>query len=106
MQYTIRFSTFFYNDLAIVTAYLSQYSTSASSRFQARLRAQIDHIREMPDMYEAYRFAPAYRHVVVDKYVAIYKVDEEKREILLYRLLTARGILNTICICDMGKRLS
>jgi len=41
----------------------------------------------MPKMYAIYPFAPEYRHFVVDRFVVIYRFEEDTGEILIYRLL-------------------
>ena len=41
----------------------------------------------MPIMSAEYTFAPQYRHIVIDRYVIIYRFHEKENVISLYRLL-------------------
>jgi plasmid stabilization system protein ParE len=87
MKYKVDYSTFFFSDLAVITDYLSQFSSSASLRLKDSLRDRIEKIKVMPNMYEEYRYAPEYRHIVIDKDVVFYQIDDMKKTILLYRFL-------------------
>jgi plasmid stabilization system protein ParE len=87
MKYSAEYSYYFYNDLAIATDNLSQYSGTASARFKALLRDRINKAQEMPMMFASHPDAPRYRHIVVGKYVLIYRVEELAHRIYLYRLL-------------------
>ena len=87
MEYSLCYSNFFFDDLAVVMAYLSQYSDSAPSRFKDHLFERIEKVKTMPEMYATYSFAPEYRHIVIDRYIVIYRVEKEGRKIYMYRLL-------------------
>ena len=87
MKCTVELSVFFVSDITAVEAYISQFSESAFSRFKNMLSRCIDNIRDMPMMYAAYPFAPEYRHVVIDKYVMIYRYIEKENKVSIYRLL-------------------
>lgn len=87
MKYSATYSSFFFNDLAVATDHLSQFSATASARFKSVLRDRIEKIKAMPDMYSILPFTTEYRHIVIQKYVVIYRVDEKEHTVLLYRLL-------------------
>ena len=87
MKCTVKYSTFFLNDLATVEDYLSQFSVTAFDRFKDILRDRIENAKNMPMMYAEYTFAPQYRHIVIDKYVVVYRFYESDNVIYMYRLL-------------------
>jgi len=87
MKYIVKYSSFFFNDTAAVETYLSQFSESAFPRFKSALDKSIEKIKAMPMMYAVYPFAPEYRHIVIDKYVLIYRFSEKGNTIYMYRLL-------------------
>jgi addiction module RelE/StbE family toxin len=87
MRYSIGYSPDFFDDLTAITDYLSKYSSTASARFKALLRDRINKVKAMPSMYAALSYAPGYRHIVIEKYVAVYRVDEANRRVFMYRLL-------------------
>jgi plasmid stabilization system protein ParE len=87
MRYSIKYSDFFFSDISAVTDYLSKYSSTASIRFKALLRDRIEKAKAMPLMYAILPYAPRYRHIVIEKYVVVYRVDEEHHRIFMYRLL-------------------
>ena len=87
MKCAVKYSTFFFSDLAVVGDYLSQFSETAFARFKDALRICIENARNMPMMYASYNFAPEYRHIVIDKYVVIYRFFENDNTIYMYRLL-------------------
>ena len=87
MKCTVKYSTFFFNDLTVVENYLSQFSETAFTRFMDVLRDRIENVKNMPMMYAEYTFAPQYRHIVIDKYVIIYQFHENENVIYMYRLL-------------------
>ena len=87
MKQTVEYSTFFYNDLTVATDYISRFSASASARLIDALRDRIEKVKDMPKMYAVYPFAPEYRHIVIDKYVIIYRLYEDENKIYMYRLL-------------------
>ena len=87
MKCTVKYSTFFFDDLLAVESYLSQFSETAFSRFRDALQSRIENAKNMPMMYAEYTFAPQFRHIVIDKYVAIYRFYEENNTVFMYRLL-------------------
>lgn len=87
MSYQVRYSVFARRDTEKILDDLSRYSVSAPDRFADRLEEQVERIKEMPYLYEEYRFAPKYRRMVIDKYVVLYQVLEEEQAILVYRVL-------------------
>ena len=87
MKYSVKYSTFFFNDIAAVETYLSQFSETAFARFKAAFNKSIEKVKATPMMYAVYPFAPEYRHIVIDKYVIIYKFYEKGNIIYMYRLL-------------------
>jgi plasmid stabilization system protein ParE len=87
MKCTVKYSTFFLNDLAVVGGYLSQFSETAFTHFKDTLHDRIEKAKDMPMMYAAYPFAPEFRHIVIGKYVVIYRFFENDNRIYMYRLL-------------------
>ena len=87
MKCSVKYSTFFYNDLAAVEDYLSQFSETAFSRFKDMLYDRIERAKDMPMMYAAYPYAPEYRHIVINKYVVFYRFQEDENTIYMHRLL-------------------
>lgn len=70
-----------------VENYLSQFSETAFTRFKDALLSRIENVKNMPMMYAEYTFAPQLRHIVIDKYVAVYRFYEESNTVYMYRLL-------------------
>lgn len=86
-KYTIIFRKLALRDLAAIKEHLDSFSEKAYSKFIDKLEKQIDHLEDMPLMYEEYRANSKYRRMVIDNYVGFYTVNQKTKEIRFYRIL-------------------
>ncbi len=87
MKYRIRFLRSARSDLKACEAYLLQYSEEAAGDFYAELDKILYSMQTMPFMFQVYERLPRYRRFIVGKYSVYYVVDEEKKQIGIYRVL-------------------
>ncbi len=93
MKYRIKFLSAARSDLKNAEAYLLQFSSEAAGDFYAALDAILYSLQGMPYMYQEYDRLPQYRRFIVGKYLAFYRVREDKKQIIVYRVLhSARDI--------------
>ena len=86
MKYKIQYSHFAEDDVREIKKYLSQFYPSTKNNFLDELKRRIDFIRTNPSSYEVCDSNPAYRKMLVLEYVVFYRVDEDEKIVLLYRL--------------------
>ena len=89
MKYSVRFSPFAKEDKGDIIAYLSKFYPETPNRFKALLKEYITKLKENPYQYSIYQDNPEYRHALVGNYFIFYKINEEKKQISIYRILRA-----------------
>ena len=95
MKYKVRFSPFAYEDKKEIKTYLSKFYPGTPRRFTALLKQSIANLKENPYMFPEYQGNTAYRRMPVGNYIVFYKVDEEEKQIDIYRILRASWDLPT-----------
>ena len=89
MKYTVRFSPFAKEDKENIIIYLSKFYPGTPGRFKFLLKEHIAKLKENPYMYSEYPENIEYRSMLVGNYIVFYKVNEEKKQISIYRILRA-----------------
>ena len=81
-----------YLPLAVQARYLSEFYPKTASRILKEMREKITKLGDTPKMCEIYRLDPTYRRMVVDQYLAFYRVNDKTRVVEIHRVL--RGSWN------------
>ena len=89
MKYTVRFSPFAKDDKENIILYLSKFYPATPGRFKALLKEHITKLKENPYIYSEYQENIKYRRILVGNYIVFYKVNEEKKQVSIYRILRA-----------------
>jgi plasmid stabilization system protein ParE len=89
MTYKIEYISTFYEDILAVNRFLAEYPTKAARIF-SKADKNILHLRAMPEMYPVYQGIPAYRIIVVEDYVILYKIRKQERLVEIHRLVYGR----------------
>ena len=89
MKYTVRFSPFAKEDKENIIAYLSKFYPETPNRFKVMLKEHITKLKENPYIYSEYPENIEYRRMLIGNYIVFFKVDEEKKQISIYRILRA-----------------
>ena len=89
MKYTVRFSPFAKEDKKHIKTYLSKFYPETPRRFSASLKRHIINLKDNPYIYPEYLENTDYRHMFVSNYIVFYKVNEEEKQIDIYRILRA-----------------
>ena len=87
MEYKVKFLPGADDNLTDIDANLSQFYPNTPAKFFEKLDKQLLLLQEQPYMGAVYLPNPKYRRIAVDKYLVFYVVNEDKREIEIYRVL-------------------
>jgi len=74
-------------DYMEVLDYLSGFYPSTPLKFDDALLRMKSRLAYNPRCCSVYRGNPAYRRAFVGKYTMLYKIDEERREVHIHRIL-------------------
>ena len=85
MKYRIEYISTFHSDVLSVEKFLAEYPGKAMRIF-AKIDKLLLNLIEMPEMYPVYHYSPAYRFIVVEDYVILYKVRKQSGVIEVHRL--------------------
>ena len=92
MTYKIKYLPLAVQDLNDIARYLSGFYQKTASRVLKELREKMTNLGDTPIMCDVYRVDPAYGRMVVDQYLAFYRVNDETRVVEIHRVL--RGSWN------------
>ena len=92
MTYKIKYLPRAVQDLNDIARYLSEFYPKTASRILKEMQEKITKLGDTPKMCEIYRLDPTYRRMVVDQYLAFYRVNDETRVVEIHRVL--RGSWN------------
>jgi plasmid stabilization system protein ParE len=87
MTYAIEWEYVANDELENIVTYLRQFYPGTPGRFSVALQERLRDLQEMPYMYPVYQDNPAYRKMVVLKYVVFYKVNDAERTIKVCHIL-------------------
>ena len=87
MKYSIKYSVFAREDVREIKKHLAQFYPSTPEKFTSELKRCIAMLVTTPKMFEAYENNTNYRKMVVQDYVVFYRIDEEEKRVLIYRVL-------------------
>jgi len=86
LKYTVRFSTLAKEDKEEIKTYLSKFYPETPRRFTASLKEHIANLKDNPYIYPE---NTGYRRMFVGNYIVFYKVNDEEKQIYIYRILRA-----------------
>jgi addiction module RelE/StbE family toxin len=75
------------SDSEEIKRYLSQYYKSTVKNFFALLKKRVNLLKTNPFLAPSCPERPSYRQLLVDEYLAFYKVNEDKQLIEIHRIL-------------------
>jgi plasmid stabilization system protein ParE len=87
--YKLRFLGLARDDKRAIRDYLKQFYPSTPAKFTAKLKKQLAMLKENPYMCPEYPDNPAYRRLIVGKYLVFYEINENEKMIYVYRILRA-----------------
>ena len=87
MTYSIVYRPYAERDIWEIADSMSEYSTAAARKFLQKLQEKIESLSEMPLLYQKISSQQEYRKMVVDKYVVVYYVDEQERQVIIVRVV-------------------
>jgi len=70
-----------------IADYLSEHPVSAAEKFLRSLKEKIEGLSEMPLRYPKIDSQQEYRKMPVDKYVVVYLVNEQQKQVLVMRVV-------------------
>jgi addiction module RelE/StbE family toxin len=74
-------------DLDDICDYLSQFYPGTVGRFLEDLEQGFDNAAYNPRIYQPYEWNKEYRRIVVDDYLAFYKINDDEKCVDVYRIL-------------------
>jgi toxin ParE1/3/4 len=92
-NYTIKMTPKAANDLDDIYRYISEklFATSAATNILERIEKEIMRLRKFPFscnyVADEYLRNKGYRKLIVDNYVALYLIEEEKEQVIIMRVL-------------------
>jgi len=89
MRYNVILSSYAARDLAILADILSPHPNKAR-RFFKEMEGKLDLLDDNPYMCPAFHANPKYRHMTLKDHALFYTIDEEKREINIFRVIYAK----------------
>jgi len=76
-----------HKDYLHVLAYLSGFYPSTPVRFRSEYKKCLSQLEDNPYSWPVYHANPDYRRVLIGKYTMLYKIDEERHEVHIHRIL-------------------
>ena len=89
MKYKVTISSYANLDIANLADILSQHPKKASRLFK-EIEQKLDLLEENPFICQEYRANPKYRRMVLEGHSLFYAVNENKREVYIYRIVYAK----------------
>lgn len=92
-NYTIKMTPKAADDLDNIYRYISEelFATSAATNILERIEKEIMRLREFPFscncVADEYLKNKGYRKLVVDNYIVFYLIEEEKKQVIIMRVL-------------------
>jgi len=97
MMYDVKFMDLAYEDYDAISEYLTKFYPSTLDKFLAELEEHTTTLHSTPYAFEVYWPNPKYRRMVVQGYLAFYKVFDENHKVEIHRILHgARNIKNML----------
>ena len=88
-QYRIEYISTFHADVLNIIDFLADYPSKATRVF-AKIDKFLKPLEIMPEMYPIYQDVPAFRYIVVEDYLVLYKAKKQEKLIEVHRLLYGR----------------
>ncbi|MCL2663391.1 MAG: type II toxin-antitoxin system RelE/ParE family toxin [Oscillospiraceae bacterium] len=87
MKYKAKYLITARQDREVIKIYLNQYSTKAAGRLFAKIKRNMEYVKNNPYIYEAYERRPEFRRMVVEDYLVFYRVNEKDKIIEVHHIL-------------------
>jgi plasmid stabilization system protein ParE len=88
-KYKVRFLPTADRDLDVIANALEAYPRKADCLFQ-EIKRKLEDLKDNPFMWPTYHANPKYRRVLLEGHSLFYKVDEVKREVMIYYIYYAK----------------
>ena len=75
------------NDYFNALDYLSYFYPGTPKRFDKAFEKAKQRLEDNPRCYSSYPGNPAYRRALIGKYIMLYKIDDERHEVHIHRIL-------------------
>lgn len=92
-NYSVHFTNVAMNDLDDIYCYISEelFVESAATELLDRVENSIMQLKEFPNLgtrlTDEYLRLKGYRRIIVDSYIIFYILDEQKRKVIIMRIL-------------------
>lgn len=90
MGYNVQYLDTAKNDLTEIKAVLSAYSHDFMAKTINAILDSVEHLKENPLMYEAYRKDKRYRRIPIAEYIVLYRVKERTKQVEIMRVVYGR----------------
>jgi len=81
MSYQIRYNDLIADDLLVIRKYWEEKLKSPPDRILNLILDKIEGLTEFPNIYQRLEDYPALRRMVVEDYIVLYQVDEEREAV-------------------------
>ena len=96
MRYKVKLLPQANRDIAGLADILTPYPNKAKRLFQ-EMERKIDRLKDNPLEWATYHANPKYRRMILEDHVLFYVVDEDSREVQIYRVIySKRDILKLL----------
>jgi len=97
MKYKIAVLSVAQNDLREIHRYLSEFGENPPKKFRESFEKFVEQVSNMPYMFGEYKYNSNYRRtVIIFEYLIFYRVDEQKNEVKIYRVLHGKREADTL----------
>lgn len=88
-KFTLQILPIAVTDLESIYKYINEEltNTKAAKDLMSKVRRSFEQIANFPYSCPACRREKEYRKLIIDNYIAFYKVDEDTKTVLIYRVL-------------------
>ena len=93
MKYKINFLPVVNHDLLEIDEYLSQFYENTPDKFFKDFHKKLKLLEDTPRMFAVWADNPAYRKFIVGHYLAFYKVEDDNRTVVIYRVIYGRRVI-------------
>lgn len=89
MNFEIKYLPPAVEDLNAIANYLFRFYPHTYAKSLNQIEKRILYLTDNPYMYEKQEGFPRYRRIIADKYLVLYRIDEESSVVEIYRILRA-----------------
>jgi len=83
-------------DIEDICRYLAQFYPGTAGRFLTKLEKGLENLGENPSMFQKYTENMKYRRMVIQDYLAFYRVFDSAKTVRVYRILHGKMDITAI----------